>query len=112
MAELLNQKSQIYTNITNNKHWYVYIVRCSDSSLYCGITTDLSRRVEEHNTSKKGAKYTRSRRPVRLEWSTISSCKSSASKLEYKIKKLTKSDKENLIKRNIDIANFDAAGSS
>jgi len=110
MEELSNQKLQIFTSTTNSKVWYVYIVRCSDNSLYCGITTDLARRVSEHNTSKKGAKYTRSRRPVRLAWNITSSCRSAASKLEHKIKKLPKIDKENLIESNIDITDFDPAG--
>ena len=48
------------------KDWYVYLVRCSDNSIYTGITVDIERRVIEHNTSKKGAKYTRTRQPVKL----------------------------------------------
>lgn len=48
------------------KVFYTYIVRCSDNSLYTGYTTDLKRRVREHNSGKRGAKYTRSRRPVEL----------------------------------------------
>jgi len=106
MAELLKQKLLTYTNTISKRLWYVYIVRCSDNSLYCGITTDTTRRTSEHNTSKKGAKYTRSRRPVYLVWSITASCKSSASKLEYKIKKFTKSNKEKLIEGNIDITSF------
>ena len=73
--------------------WYVYIVECSDFSLYTGITVDVQRRVSEHNGSKKGAKYTRARRPVSL----IAFCpvknRSTALKLEYKIKTLKKSEK-------------------
>ncbi len=46
--------------------WHVYIVCCKDNSYYTGITTDLQRRMEEHNSAKKGAKYTRTRRPVEL----------------------------------------------
>ena len=45
--------------------WYLYVVKCSDNTLYAGITTDPKRRLKEHNESNKGAKYTRSRRPVR-----------------------------------------------
>mgnify|MGYP003627978738 CR=1 FL=1 len=44
--------------------WYLYVVKCSDETLYAGITTDPKRRLKEHNESSKGAKYTRSRRPV------------------------------------------------
>ena len=49
--------------------YYLYILECADKTLYTGITTDLSRRVEEHNVSKLGAKYTCSRRPVKLVYS-------------------------------------------
>ena len=76
-----------------NKDWYVYIVKCSDNSLYTGITVDLERRVEEHNTSNKGAKYTKSRRPVHLVYSETHQDRSSASKRESAIKKLSRSEK-------------------
>jgi len=81
-----------------NKEWYVYIVKCSDNSLYTGITVDLERRVEEHNTSKKGAKYTSSRRPVHLVYSETQQDRSSASKRESAIKKLSRSEKLTLLK--------------
>ena len=81
-----------------NKDWYVYIVKCSDNSLYTGITVDLERRVEEHNTSKKGAKYTKSRRPVHLVYSETHQDRSSASKRESAIKKLSRSEKLILLK--------------
>ena len=81
-----------------HKDWYVYIVKCSDNSLYTGITVDLERRVEEHNTSKKGAKYTKSRRPVHLVYSEKQQDRSSASKRESAIKKLSRSEKLILLK--------------
>ena len=81
-----------------NKDWYVYIVKCSDNSLYTGITVDLERRVEEHNTSNKGAKYTKSRRPVHLVYSETHQDRSSASKRESAIKKLSRSEKLILLK--------------
>ena len=81
-----------------NKDWYVYIVKCSDNSLYTGITVDLERRVEEHNTSNKGAKYTKSRRPVHLVYSETHQDRSSASKRESAIKKLSRLDKLSLLK--------------
>ena len=81
-----------------HKDWYVYIVQCSDSSLYTGITVDLERRVEEHNTSNKGAKYTKSRRPVHLVYSETQHDRSSASKRESAIKKLSRSEKLILLK--------------
>ena len=77
--------------------WYVYIVECADGSLYTGITTDLNRRLLEHNYSFKSAKYTRSRRPVRLVWSKLVANRSEASKEEYRIKRLKRKQKLELI---------------
>ena len=67
--------------------YYVYIVECADKTLYTGIATELERRVEEHNHSEKGAKYTRVRRPVTLVYSEEYPDRSTASKREYEIKK-------------------------
>ena len=67
--------------------YYVYMLRCSDDTLYTGITTELERRIEEHTHSEKGAKYTRARRPVVLVYSEKYLDRSLASKREYKIKK-------------------------
>lgn len=77
--------------------YYVYIVECYDKTLYTGIATDLQRRVEEHNSSDKGAKYTRNRRPVKLMYKEELEDRSSASKREYTIKKLTREKKLSLI---------------
>jgi putative endonuclease len=79
--------------------WYVYILECFDNTLYTGITNDLEKRINKHNNGT-GAKYTKYRSPVKLL--TYFSCdsKSEASKLEYKIKKLKRKDKLNLIKEN------------
>ena len=73
--------------------WWVYIVECVDNSLYTGITTNIDRRIKEHNTSNKGAKYTRSRRPVSLIYKESCENRSIASKREYEIKKLKRADK-------------------
>ena len=82
----------------NIVQWYVYILRCSDNSLYTGITTDLERRIKEHNNSNKlGAKYTRVRRPVSLVYSETSLNRKTASQKEYKLKRLNKSEKEKLV---------------
>jgi len=78
-------------------NWFVYILRCADNSLYTGITTDLKRRLMEHNSLKTGAKYTRGRRPVTVVYSEQSSTKSLASVRECALKKLTKIQKEELI---------------
>jgi putative endonuclease len=74
------------------KKWVVYLVRCSDNSLYCGISNDIESRVTEHN-SGKGAKYTRSRRPVELIGTSDEMTKSDALKLEYRIKRLPADEK-------------------
>jgi len=76
--------------------WYVYIIRCKDGTYYTGITTDVERRIKEHN-SGKGAKYTCSRTPVELEECKEFKNRSEASKEEARIKKLTRIKKEKLI---------------
>ena len=73
--------------------WCVYMVRCSDGTLYTGITNDLEKRIEAHNSAGDGARYTRSRRPVTLVYSEEAGSKSTAAKLEYKIKKMTRAKK-------------------
>jgi len=78
--------------------YYVYIVKCADATLYTGIATQLDRRIEEHNSSPKGAKYTRIRRPVKLVYSEEYADRSAASKREYEIKKkMTRKEKLALI---------------
>jgi len=80
-------------NLTLLSMFYVYILKCSDKTLYTGITTDLKRRIEEHNSSNLGAKYTRARRPVKLVWSKKFKIRSSAARMEYKIKQLSREEK-------------------
>ena len=80
-----------------NKTWWVYVIKCADETLYTGITTNLERRIFEHNESKKGAKYTRNKRPVNLEYSERHPDRSTASKREYYIKKLSRLEKLKLI---------------
>ena len=77
--------------------WYVYMVRCSDETLYTGITKDLEKRIEAHNSGKDGARYTRSRRPVTLVYSEQVESKSAAARLEYQIKRLPLSKKKRLV---------------
>jgi len=81
------------------KKYYLYILQCSDKTLYTGITTDLDRRITEHNSTKLGAKYTKARRPVKLVYSKKFKDRSLASKEEARIKKLTKSEKLELIRK-------------
>lgn len=84
-------------DLTAEIPYYVYILRCSDQTLYTGITRDLEKRLTEHNSSPKGAKYTRSRRPLTLVHSQHCHNKSEALKREIAIKKLSKLQKEALI---------------
>ncbi len=77
--------------------WYVYIVRCADKTLYTGITTDIARRVREHNTKMLGATYTKAKRPVTLVYHEPATNRSEALKREAAIKTLSKQQKELLI---------------
>lgn len=76
--------------------WYVYMLRCRDNSLYTGYTNDVKRRETVHNTGK-GAKYTKSRLPVKLVYVEPCEDKSQALKRECAVKRLTKAQKELLI---------------
>lgn len=78
--------------------YYVYILECSDNTFYAGITTDIDRRLLEHNSEKAGgAKYTRARQPVKLVYSAKFLNRSEATKKEMSIKKLSQQEKESLI---------------
>lgn len=79
----------------DQKKWFMYVLECTDEkkSLYCGVTTDIDRRVLEHNNSKKGAKYTRARRPVHFFFSQEFRNRSEALKAEAAFKKLTREQK-------------------
>lgn len=76
--------------------YYTYLLECADGSLYCGYTTDIDKRVETHN-SGKGAKYTKTRLPVKVVWSKKSETKSEAMSLEARIKHLSRAQKLELI---------------
>lgn len=80
--------------------WFVYILKCFDNTFYTGITTDIERRLVEHNTSDKAAKYTRVRRPVEIVYESSFSTRSEACKEEWRIKKLRRKEKEELIECN------------
>ena len=83
---------------SDQQAWFVYLLRCADNSLYAGVTTDLQRREKEHNgKSKLGAKYTRVRQPVELVYFEQVADRSAATKREYKIRKLSKKQKESLV---------------
>lgn len=78
---------------------YTYMVRCRDGSLYTGWTTDIKKRIKAHNEGK-GAKYTYSRRPVRLAYYEAFETKEEAMQREYAIKRMSKAAKEKLVKEN------------
>ena len=80
----------------------VYIIQCSDGSLYTGWTTDCERRIKEHNSKSKGAKYTRGRQPVSLVYAERVADKSSALQREAVIKTLTRQEKLKLATHNSD----------
>ncbi len=78
--------------------YFIYVLRCSDNSLYCGITNNLEKRLQDHNKGlSKSAKYTRAKRPVKLVYSEKYDTKSAALKREYEIKQMPKDKKEALI---------------
>ena len=77
--------------------WYLYILRCGDGTLYTGITTDVPKRLEQHRTGK-GAKYTRGRSPLEVVYREECGTHSEALKRELAVKKLTREQKEVLIR--------------
>lgn len=82
------------------------MVECADKTLYTGISTEVDRRLEEHNSSAKGAKYTRIRRPVTLVYKETYPDRSSASKREYVIKKkMSRKEKLELIEKDKKVSN-------
>tara|TARA_B100001029_G_C14934323_1_gene379499 strand:+ start:448 stop:756 length:309 start_codon:yes stop_codon:yes gene_type:complete len=88
--------------MSNKPIWFLYIIRGADKSLYTGITTDVSRRFSEHSGlgrdgKVKAAKALRGKRPLALEYSCEIGNRSEASKIEYQVKKLSKSEKEELV---------------
>lgn len=84
------------------QHWHVYILRCNDNTLYTGITTDLQRRLAEHNNAgKKAARYTRARKPVTLVYQERVASRSVAATRESAIRKLSRAEKQKLIKKHL-----------
>lgn len=76
--------------------WFIYLLRCFDNSLYCGITNDLKRRLRAHKAGK-GSKYVRSRLPFKIVYYELALTKSEALRREIQIKGMKKSEKEDLI---------------
>ena len=87
----------IQSTLTYNIY-YLYILKCKDKTLYTGIANNLERRIQEHNESNLGAKYTRARRPVKLVYLKRFKNRSNALKEEARIKKLSRKEKLELIK--------------
>lgn len=88
-------------NKSSNKPWFVYLLRCADDTFYAGITTDTARRVDEHNQGgPRGARYTRSRRPVKLIYSERWTNRSEAGKREAAVKRLSRAEKQALVSIN------------
>lgn len=81
--------------------YHLYILKCADGTLYTGITVDIERRIEEHNSSRLGARYTRSRRPVKLVYSKKFHNRATASRAESRIKVLSRAEKLVFIKEKI-----------
>ncbi len=81
----------------NTFTFYTYILECSDKTLYTGYTNNIEKRLYEHNNTGNGARYTRSRRPVKLAYSESYSTQSDAMKREVKIKRLSRAKKLMLI---------------
>lgn len=80
--------------------YYIYILKCSDGTLYTGSTNDLKKRLHTHNTGKAGAKYTRGRRPVEMIYSEEFKIKSKALKREWEIKRMNRGNKLHLTQRS------------
>ena len=86
---------------TEHRPWFVYILRCADNSLYTGVTTDIEKRLKQHNgLEKNGAKYTRGRQPVTLVYQENSHSRAEACKREHDIKSLKKREKEHIIEQH------------
>ena len=82
-----------------NDSWFVYILRCSDNTLYTGVARDPQKRLQQHNHGNKGAKYTRARRPVELVYQESAKDRSAAQQREYRIRQLSAAQKRELISR-------------
>ena len=101
-AKSLTQSDKPAALETADIDWYVYLLRCSDNTLYTGITTDLVRRLRQHNGELAGgARYTRAKRPVELVWSDRCASRSEACKREAWLKKLSRSQKLKLTSASI-----------
>ena len=87
-------------SVNSDDYWFVYLLQCSDGSFYTGVTTDLERRVRQHNGEiVGGANYTRARRPVTLAWHEVCEDRSVAQQREYFVRRLSRREKQRLTAR-------------
>ncbi len=82
--------------MADGEGWFVYLLRCADGSFYTGITTDLARRLREHNHSPRGARYTRARRPVSLAYAEPCADRAAACRREHQLRRLSRAAKQAL----------------
>jgi putative endonuclease len=91
--------------------WSLYLLRCADGSIYTGITTDVTRRLDEHQSGSRGSKYLRSRRPVQLLYQRRIGTRSLASRLEYQVRNLARKCKDDVAAVDALIDGFMSLGS-
>lgn len=82
----------------------LYILRCADGTLYTGIAVDVERRLAEHRSGRRGARYLRGRGPLELVFSAVVGDRSAASRLEYRVKQLNREKKSELLAGRLDLA--------
>ncbi|MCV2402554.1 GIY-YIG nuclease family protein [Marinomonas sp. C2222] len=88
----------------DREHWHVYVIKTRLDTLYTGISTDVERRFKEHSgANKRGSRYLKGKGPLELVWQQFIGSKSDALKLEYRIKQLSRKQKEKLIKNELDL---------
>lgn len=84
--------------MSSETQWFVYMLRTRQGSLYTGITTNIDRRLAQHSDGKGGAKSLRGRGPLQMVWQCAEPDRSSASRLEARLKRLSKAHKERIVR--------------
>jgi len=93
----MSEGDAVESTVSSEREHYVYVLECADGTYYTGYTTDVDRRVEEHNAGE-GAKYTRGRTPVTVVHTEAFASQSAAMSREYRIKQLRRPDKDALVR--------------
>ena len=104
------EKVRLKSPTTPARPWFLYVVKCSSDTLYTGISTDVQRRFAEHENKdgkNKGAKALRGKTPLNLVFQIVVGNRSDALKLEYKVKQLSRAQKEELIGLDADLVEFE-----